>query len=390
MEALNLKPGEERRLARGHLWVFSNETAALPATAQAGDLVRVVSGRGKLMGTALYSPNSLIIARMIGMDVEDLDAGFFRARISAAAALRNKLFPGSDCFRLVHGESDFLPGLIIDRYGSCFVIQTLTCGMDRRQSVIVEVLQELFDASAIVERNDTQLRSYEGLEQRKGVLAGRLEEPLVCTIEGLRYRLDLLGGQKTGLFLDQRSNRSAVGPYCAAASVLDCFCNVGGFSLHAAAAGAGSVVGVDGSSHAVETARANAELNGFSQTVKFIQGDVFDYLESARQEGTRFEVIILDPPSFAPRKRDVAKAKAAYRRLNQLALGLLDTGGILVTASCSFHLFEDVFYDLVSDAAYRAGRTLQWLERRYQAPDHPVLPAMPETAYLKLGVFRVR
>jgi len=387
MRKLTLKPREERRLRNGHLWVFSNEVEGMPES-QPGDLVEVLDHWGRSLGSAAFHPRSLICARLLGGEVRELDAEFFRARIARAARLRQELFPEESCYRLVNGESDLLPGLIVDRYENRLVVQMLSAAMERGRERIVEVLVELFQPEAILERNELDLRTYEELPIRKGVLQGIWRGPVRIRESGIAYDVDLLEGQKTGFFLDQKENRAAAARYCRDREVLDCFCHLGGFGLHAARAGASRVVGVDASSSVVAAARRNGELNS-ATVVDFIQSDVFQYLQEALRDRVGFDVVILDPPSFAPRKKDVPKAIRAYRRLNEMALTLLRPEGTLVTASCSFHLREDVFYRTVSEAAIRAGRRLQLLERREQSPDHPVLPGMPETRYLKLGVFRV-
>jgi 23S rRNA (cytosine1962-C5)-methyltransferase len=384
---LVLKKREDRRIRAGHLWVFSNEVARHPQ-AGAGALVEVLDSQGKSLGSGLYHPNSLISARLLGGVIEALDPDFFRERIGAAARLRENLFPGEECYRLIHGESDFLPGLLVDRFGDHLVLQTLTAGMEARLELICNALEELLGPAAILERNDNRLRAYEDLPFRNGVLRGTEAGPLLLRESGIFYRIDLLRGQKTGFFLDQKVNRQAVAAYCRGRSVLDCFCNVGGFALQAAKAGAVKVRAIDASQAAVTQARENAVLNGL-EGVEFIQSDVFDFLDLERSARTHWDVVILDPPSFTRSKKNVASAKQGYQKLNEKAIQLIEPEGILATASCSFHIFEEVFEEIVQEAALRAGRTLQLLEWRRQSPDHPVLPVMPETKYLKLGIYRV-
>lgn len=388
METLILRPKEERRIRRGHLWVFSNEVAAPPAGGKPGELVRVLTHTGESLGSALYHPHSLISARLLGTEAETLDEDFFRQRLSAALRLRQCLFPEQDGYRLVHGESDFLPGLIVDRFGDHLVLQTLSWGMDTRKELICDILEELLKPRAIVERNDTPLRLQEGLPQQVGTLRGEAGEAVEIVENQLRFRVDLLHGQKTGFFLDQKLNRLALRRYASGRKVLDCFCNAGGFALNAARAGARSVTAVEISEPALRQARLNAQLNQL-EGIEFCQADVFTFLEQRLRQGERYEVIVLDPPSFTRNRKSVPSARKAYRKLNELACRLLEPGGFLWTASCSFHLYEEVFYQVVQEAAFRAGRRLQLLERRQQSPDHPILPGMPETRYLKLGVFRV-
>lgn len=386
MNKLILRPKEERRLLEGHLWVFANEVERHPE-ASAGDIVEVLTAGGDSLGAAFYHPHSLISARLLAADLEEADRDFFLDRLAAAARLRERLFPGETSYRLVFGESDWLPGLVVDKLSDFLVVQTTSAGMDRRLDVITASLTELFHPAAIIERNDTPLRSYEELPQRASALTGQAPEPIVIEESGIRYRVDLLHGQKTGFFLDQRLNRQAVARYCKAQRVLDCFCNAGGFSLHAARAGASEVTGLDSSEPAVRQAEENAALNQLD-AARFATADAFAFLEEAASSGRRWDVIILDPPSFTRSRKNVSTAKKGYRRLNELALKVLAEEGVLATASCSFHIFEEVFYEIIGEAALRADRRLRLLERRGQAPDHPILPAMPETRYLKMGIFQ--
>ena len=388
MDRIILKAKEDRRLRQGHLWVFSNEIAEKPREAGVGDLVEVYSREGLLLGTALYHPHSLIAARLLGKGVARLDHDFFRERLRAALALRSRIFPEELSYRLVHGESDFLPGLIVDRYQECLVVQTLAAGMDQRLDLICDALEELLSPAAIVERNDSSLRRYEELPERSQVRRGSCQDLVLIQENGIQYGIDLLQGQKTGFYLDQKLNRRAAARYCPGQKVLDCFCSEGGFSLNAARAGAGSVLGVDVSGSGLARARANAARNQLSN-VEFLEQDVFAFLQERAAERNRFGVIILDPPSFARSKKDVPAARKAYRRINELACGLLEPGGILASACCSFQIFEDVFLKLIQEAALRAGRRLRLLEWRHQSPDHPMLPGMPETHYLKMGIFQV-
>jgi len=387
MDHLILKPKEDRRLRQGHLWVFSNEVARHPEAA-AGDVVEVLTAREESLGSAIYHPHSLITARLLLADVEELDQSFFRERFSAAAGLRSRLFPNESCYRLVHGESDWLPGLVVDRFQDYLVIQTTAAGMDRRLPIIAQTLGELFQPRGIFERNDSGLRGYEELPERSGLLFGEDPGPVSIEEDGIRYLVDLLHGQKTGFFLDQKMNRQAAARYASGTRALDCFCNLGGFAFHLARAGAANVEAVDISAAAIERASENCRLNGFSN-VQFVVRDSFAFLEQQRNAGITYDLIVLDPPSFARSKKSVGAARKGYRRLNELALHVMAEGGILVTASCSFHIFEDVFRDVINEAAVRADRRLKLLEWHHQSPDHPILPAMPETQYLKLGIYQV-
>lgn len=382
---LILKKGEDRRLRRGHLWVFSNEVDRHPDAAP-GDLVDVKDYRGRSLGSALYHPHSLITGRLLLGHFSEIDADFFSKRITAALQIRMRRFPADSCYRIVHGESDFLPGLIVDKFGPHIVVQTLTSGMDRRLPLICSVLEELLRPESVVERNDTRLRAYENLPQQVRVLRGRYSGPSEIQENGLTYQLDLLEDQKTGFFLDQKTNRAAAARYSQGARVLDCYCNTGGFALNAARAGASEVTGVDSSASAIARAQNNAAANGLSRA-EFIHSDVFDFLTRAVDSGELFDLVILDPPAFARSKKQVSAAKKGYERINESACRILRPGGILVSASCSFHLYTDVFYRIVAESCRRAGKSIKILERRSQSPDHPVLPSMPETSYLKLGIF---
>lgn len=382
-----LKNKEERRIISGHPWVFSNEIRETRGGPIAGDITELFTAAGKSLGIGMYNPHSLIAWRMLSSSPEPIDQKFFVQRFNQALALRKALYPESETYRLVHGESDFLPGLIIDRYNDYIALQTFSFGMEQRLSLICDGLEELFQPSGIVARNESSLRLLENLPQEKRILRGSVKETQI-TENGVVYKVDPLNGQKTGLFLDQRENHRALRRFSKGASVLDCFCNDGGFSLNASVGGAMNVLGIDASQVAVDRATTNAALNRFAN-VKFEQGDVFEELKELQDGGKTFDVIILDPPSFTKSRKNVHAAKKGYKELNTRALGLLNSGGILITASCSHHILPEVFLDIVTDSARKSNRSLQLLDWRGAAPDHPVLPSVPETHYLKLGVFRV-
>jgi 23S rRNA (cytosine1962-C5)-methyltransferase len=384
---IRLKPKEDHRIRDGHPWVFSNEIATVTGSPQAGDVVPVLSSINTLLGIGFYQPRSLIAARMLSRNEESVDEIFFRKRLSRALELRTTLFPGSTVYRLAHGESDQLPGLIVDRYNEYLVVQTFSLGMDLRKRVIVDVLASLFQPAGIIERNESPLRELEQLPRQKGILFGTSG---VTTVDdhGIKILLDPLEGQKTGAFLDQRENRLRVRRYAAGARVLDLFCNDGGFALHAAAGGAREVIAIDSAADAIRRANANVALNHIT-TVRFMEQDVFEALTALRGEEASFDVVILDPPSFTRTKKNVQTAKRGYRELHMGAMHLLRRGGYLCTASCSHHILPEVFEEIVADSARGAGRTLQLLEWRGASPDHPLIPGVPETGYLKFGIFRV-
>jgi 23S rRNA (cytosine1962-C5)-methyltransferase len=367
--------------------VFSNEIREIRGEPQAGDVVELRTAGGKSLGVGFYNPHSLIAFRLLSTRVEDCDADFFKRRITDAFALRKLLYPEGDTFRVVHGESDFLPGLVVDKFNQFLAVQTFSYGMDVRLPMICDVLESLFHPQGIVERNESPLRTLESLPQEKGVLRGSVE-PTIIEDCGVRFEVNILEGQKTGFFLDQRENRLALRRLCRDAEVLDCFCNEGGFALHAVRGGARAVLAIDASAEALRQARANAALNAIDR-VAFEQADVFEAMKHLVDEERQFDVVILDPPSFTKSKKNVPAAKQGYKELHMLACRLLRRGGILATASCSHHILPDVFLDIVDTTARKAGKAVQLLDWRSAAPDHPILPSVPETRYLKFGIFRV-
>ncbi len=384
-KSITLKKHEDRRITDGHLWVFSNEIAEVTGEPAAGDVVKVRMHGGKPIGSGFYNPHSLIACRVLTTADEEIDAAFFERRIATALALRRKIYPSSESCRVVHGESDYLPGLIIDRFNDIVAVQTFSSGMDARQAIICDVLETLLEPACIVERNESQLRPLEGLELRKGVLRGTPASATITEL-GLRYAIGPLDGQKTGFFLDQRENREAFRRYARDADVLDCFCNDGGFALNAAFAGAKSVTGVDISEETIRRAGANAALNDLGGAVQFVAKDAFDFLKEAAGAGRTWNTINLDPPSFARNRKSVPAAKKGYLGINTAAIRLLRPGGILATSSCSHHISEETFLEILKRSARDAGRRIRLLEWRGAAPDHPVHPSMPETRYLKFAV----
>jgi 23S rRNA (cytosine1962-C5)-methyltransferase len=384
---LTLRKNEEHRILAGHQWVFSNEVKSIQGSPEAGDVIELIRHDGKFLGVGFYNPHSLIAFRLLSREEEPVTFEFFEQRISRALQLRKRVYPGAESFRLVHGESDFLPGLVIDKYNEYISLQTLSVGMDRRLTLICDVLESLFHPKAIIERNESSLRTLEQLPLEKGVLRGTIGQTIISE-NGVKFKVSLLEGQKTGFFLDQRDNRLAAQRYVKDASVLDCFCNEGGFALYAARGGAAHVLALDSSEPAISNAKVNATINEMTQ-VSFETDDVFERLPKLYEEGTKFDVVILDPPSFSRNKKTVATALKGYKEINAGALRLLNPGGVLVTASCSHHVTAESFVESVEAGARVVHRSLQMLEWRGAAADHPTLPAMPETAYLKFGVFSV-
>ena len=382
-----LRNKEEHRIVAGHPWVFSNEVRETKGDPAIGDVVELLTAAGVSLGIGFYNPHSLIAFRLLSPSFEEIDHEFFRRRLMAARELRERLYPGETTYRLAHGEGDFLPGLVIDRFNDQFAVQTFAFGMDLRLPLICDVLREMFVPRAIIARNESALRTLENLPLHRTVLFGEAA-PTVIEERGLKYTVDLREGQKTGFFLDQRENRGALARFCRGVRVFDGFCNDGGFALSAGRGGANEVLGVDISAEAIRRAGANAALNGIGQA-RFEEGDVFVKLNELSAAGEKFDVVVLDPPSFTRSRKNVQTAKKGYRDLHTAAFPLLPPGAILLTASCSHHILPEVFLDIVDDAARNAGRRVQLLEWRGAAPDHPTLPAVPETRYLKVGIFRV-
>ncbi len=389
LPALRLKRNEDRRLHAGHLWVFSNEvdTQQTPLLKfKVGELVRVLSHNDRALGLAYVNPQSLISARLLST-WKLPDAAWFAERMRIALALRERLY-AEPYYRAVYGEADGLPGLVIDRYGAQCVVQIATAGMERLKPQIQEAALQVFKCDTLLFKNDGAAREPEGLPLYVEVARGELDRLALVVEGGLRFSVPLAEGQKTGWFFDQAANRRALTKYVRkGARVLDVFSYVGAWGARAARDGAGEVICIDSSAAALELAAINAERNSLELTTR--KGDAFDVLEALAEEGAQFDIVILDPPAFAKRKKDLPKALAAYKRLNQLAMQLLAGEGILVSCSCSYHVSAEELQDAIAKAARGAVKHLQLLEMGGQAPDHPVHPAIPETRYLKAYFCRV-
>jgi 23S rRNA (cytosine1962-C5)-methyltransferase len=370
------------RLRSGHPWIFRSDVTDA-SLAEPGDTVHVLDSRGQFLGQAHYSAASQIALRMLGRSPEPVDIA---ARISAAQRFREQVVTDSDAYRLVHAEADFLPALIVDRYGDCFAIQTLDQAMDRATPEITAAIQAQFSPCAIVARNDTAVRTLEELPREISLLAGELDGPAMVRMNGFQMEADLLHGQKTGIFLDQRENYLAAARY-ATGKALDCFTSTGGFALHLART-CERVEAIDSSAPALAAARRNAERNDVLN-VTFREADVFDVLSSYSSARHTFDTIVLDPPAFAKSRKQIEGAMRGYKDINLRALRLLGPGGLLVTCSCSHHVSEAMFLEVVAEASLDAGRTLRVLERRTQAQDHPILLTVPETMYLKCLILQV-
>ena len=389
LPAMRLKQNEDRRLHAGHLWVFSNEvdTRQTPLLKfKAGELVRVLAHNDRALGLAYVNPQSLISARLLS-SWKLPDAAWFAQRMRIALALRERLY-AEPYYRAVYGEADGLPGLVIDRYGAQCVVQIATAGMERLKPQIQEAVLQVFNCDTLLFKNDGAAREQEGLPLYVEVAKGKLDQPGLVVEGGLRFSVPLAEGQKTGWFFDQAANRRALTKYVRkGARVLDVFSYVGAWGARAARDGAGEVICVDSSAAALTLAASNAERNSIALAT--IKGDAFDVLEALAKEGAQFDIVIVDPPAFAKRKKDLPKALAAYKRLNQLAMRLLAGEGILVSCSCSYHVSAAELQEAIAKAARGADKHVQILEMGGQAPDHPVHPAIPETRYLKAYFCRV-
>jgi 23S rRNA (cytosine1962-C5)-methyltransferase len=389
MKTILLRKNQERRIKAGHPWVFSNEIWKMPERLYPGEDVQVSDSRGHLIGSGFYNPHSLISVRIYSRERREFDRELIKERLKQADDLRQRFYPGSKFYRLCYGESDGLPGLIIDRYDRQLVLEIMSLGTDCRREFVVESLKEQFDPECIYERSDSYSRKLEGLVPAIGELYGRLRPEVTIEENGLKFSADLMHGQKTGWFFDQRDNRAALHPYVRGRTVLDCFCHTGAFAINAAAGGASEVTGMDISESAIKMASKNAGLNGLQQTCRFRKADVMQELKIMSESDVKYDLVILDPPAFAKNKKSVEPALKGYKEINLRAMKLLPRGGILVSCSCSYHIEEEQFRVMLVDAARDAGRTIKLLEFRHQAKDHPVLLASKETQYLKCAFMAI-
>lgn len=390
--SLRLRKHEDRRLRAGHLWVYSNEVdvAATPLTGfQPGEAVTLAAHNGQPLGIGYVNPHSLICARLVSRDPDHaLGPSLLTHRLKVALSLRERLWD-TPCYRLVYGEADGLPGLVVDRYGEVCVAQITTAGMERVKDDILAALHKVIRPAVVVWRNDSPVREMEGLPAYVASAGGEAPETVMIEENGARFQAPLLTGQKTGWFFDQRDNRQRSLKYLRGQRVLDLFSYVGAWGIQAAVQGARDVLCVDTSAKALEYARQNAVLNGVADRVTIRQGDAFATLKALRGDRERFGAVILDPPAFIKRKKDLKEGLLAYRRLNEMAMQVLEKDGLLITCSCSQHLSRDLLTQLLLQAARHLDRSLQILEHGHQAPDHPSHPAIPETDYLKALFVRV-
>lgn len=389
MTGIILKKNEDRRIKAGHPWIFSNEIARIDGTSEPGAACLVYDYTGGLIGTGYHNPRSLIAVRLLSRQQEDIDTiPFFEQRIAAALAHRRAIYPQLDSYRLIYGESDQLPGLVVDKYGDYLSLQLLTAGMDRRRGLIVEVLQRLLAPKGIIARNDVAVRGMEGLSEGVELLAGNMPDSISMHENGLTFAVDLRQGQKTGGFLDQKENHLLLKEIVAGKQVLDCFCYSGSWACHAGYFGARSVLGLDISAKAVALAQQNAGLNHLAEHVSFEECDAFDRLRSLKLEGRSFGVVVLDPPAFVKNRKTIAEATKGYLTINRRALELLEPGGYLISCSCSYHMGREAFREMLTAASRQAKREVRLVTSRSQAPDHPVLLSFPESEYLKCLVMQ--
>jgi 23S rRNA (cytosine1962-C5)-methyltransferase len=389
MAKIILKDNRISKAELGHPWVYRNEIQKYEGAIKPGDIISVYNSRGKFIGKGYINPQSKITVRILTRDEnEEINEDFFRRKITAAWEYRKKLIE-TTCCRVVFGEADFIPALIVDKYSDYLVVQTLSLGIDIWKDTIVKILKEIFNPKGIYERNDVKVRELEGLPLQKGFLTEPFNTIIETQENGVKFYVDLENGQKTGYFLDQKENRASIRNIVKNADVLDCFCHTGSFSLHAAHYGAKSVLGIDISETAIEMARKNSALNGFESICSFEKANAFDILRPWADEGKQFDVVILDPPAFTKSHQAVEGASRGYKEINLRAMKIVKPGGFLVTCSCSHFMLPDLFTQVIADAAHDAGKTLRQVEFRTQSKDHPVLINSEESLYLKFIIYQV-
>ena len=383
-----LKKNEDRRIKAGHQWIFSNEIFDSSGDIENGELVKTLDSKHAILGCGFYNKNSLIAIRFLDSKViEDLSV-LFKSRILYAYQLRKQLYPERNSFRLLFSESDFIPGLIIDKYNDTFVLQVHSAGIEKNLNLIVNILQEEFNAQNIITKNEAYFRTLEGLPVDDTILLGELKKEIIFD-GAVSFEINFTEGHKTGFYFDQNDNRFFIEKLVKEKTVLDAFCNSGGFGLHAAKAGAAKVVFVDSSSTEIESAKHNFNLNKLETEAEFIDADVFDYLGELINQSKKFDVVMIDPPAFAKSKKSLPAAQKGYEKLNRMALNILNVGGYLITSSCSYHLSSVEFISIINTAAAKNGKKIQQIYFNETSLDHPRIPAMPETSYLKFAVYRL-
>ena len=384
---INLKKNEERRIKLGHLWVFSNEIGGISGNPENGSVMDVYDSKNNFIGSGFYNKNSLISVRILSNNrIENLYE-LLRQRLFLAHELRKNFYPNRNSFRMAFSESDFLPGLIIDKYNDSFVLQVYSFGMEVNIEKVVKILREEFFAKNIFTKNEVYFRKLEGLPEGDKIYFGSIDTEIIDD-GSIKYKIDFEKSQKTGFYFDQNDNRFFIEKIVESKTVADLFCNAGGFGLHAVKAGADTVTFVDSSSSEIENAKNNFQLNNLKSRSEFISDDVFDFMERCISENKKYDVVMIDPPAFAKSKKDLPKAKRGYEKLNKMALQILNEGGYLVSSSCSHHLSKAEFIQIINSAASKAGKQIQLLRFNGASLDHPELPCMSETAYLKFTVFK--
>jgi 23S rRNA (cytosine1962-C5)-methyltransferase len=395
LPAILLKPGEADRIVAGHPWIYHGEILRLTTQPADGELVQVKDHRQRFLGVGFFNSKSKINVRVLSPERVEVNGRFFEERIRAALAVRQKHLPTATSFRVVNAESDFLSGLIVDKYEDVLVVQISSLGMDKRKAQITQALQKILSPRAILERGDTASRKFEGLDETSGVLEGELTGPVQISMNGLKFETDLVTGHKTGLYLDQQVNYQRVAEFARGAQTLDCFSFLGGFGLHAARAGAAHVHLLDQSAEAIAASQRNAAANGLADKCSFEAVNVFDWLKAQtavqphEKVIPRFDLIVLDPPSFTRNRASVPDALRGYKEIHLRALKLLRPGGTLATFCCSHHVDARTFQDVILSAAYDTRRILRRVATYSQSPDHPVIPMIPETEYLKGFAFEL-
>lgn len=389
MNQVILRSGRDKRVRANHLWIYQEEIGVIGLGVKSGDVVEVVDNRGCFLGIGHYNQASQIAVRLLTREREEIHADFYRRRISRALEYRKRVKPDATSYRLIYGEGDLLPGLIVDRFEDYLVVQFLTMGMEVNRELIINLLIELCRPAAIIERSDFHIRHLEALPERTGCIYGTCPASIIIRDNGLQFKVNLLDQQQPSYFLDQSANRAVIATYAKDRRVLDCFTNGGSFAIHAAAAGAQSVLGVDISDAAIKLAAENAALNGLEQVCQFKTANVFDFLREQVSKKDLYNLVILDPPVFAKSKLISDSAVRGYKEINWRSLKLLASGGILVTCSCSPHLSSELFWNVINAAAVDAKKQIRLLERRTQGLDHPILVGMAETEYLKCLIFEV-
>lgn len=381
MQTIRLK--RIKRFRQGHQWIFSNELYENPKKYSPGELVEINDMNGAFWGIGYINPHSLISIRLLTSIKEPINKEFFRRRVEDALKFRENFIGKRDAMRLIFSEADFLPGLIVDRYKSCIVLQFLTLGMETFKEMIIQLLDEMLCPDVIVVRNDSRIRTLEGLHLYKEIVKGVFENLPVIEEDGLLFEVDPYEGQKTGFFLDQRENRIALKHFINGGKGLDLFCYAGAWAIGLASKGA-NITCVDDSDRAIKMAQKNAELNNLRGSLNFTKSDVFAFLQTEAEKGEgRYDFIVLDPPAFVKSSSKIKEALKAYRKLNYMSMRLIKPGGILATSSCSYHMSREMFVEMLRDAGEKADKRIKLLSLRSQAPDHPILLSMPETEYLK-------